>query len=155
MSSSLSFSTEELYALDELSPDRPLLLNMTFYGLLPYYGVSYVDDSGETISYSINMSGKDGSVILTEFLPYTQCGTASNGLIIKNTKAQSTKIGCAFSLPCPIQRRNAAGRQARQRKSAAFMEKTPDGKIIALDKFTWQRYNNDKKTWKGAILFNE
>ena len=79
MSSSLSFSTEELYALDELSPDRPLLLNMTFYGLLPYYGVSYVDDSGEAISYSINMSGKDGSVILTEFLPYTQCGTAPNG----------------------------------------------------------------------------
>ena len=79
MSSSLSFFTEELYALDELSPDRPLLLNMTFYGLLPYYGVSYVDDSGETISYSINMSGKDGSVILTEFLPCTQCGTASNG----------------------------------------------------------------------------
>lgn len=79
MSSSLSFFTEELYALDELSPDRPLLLNMTFYGLLPYYGVSYVDDSGETISYSINMSGKDGSVILTEFLPCTQCGTVSNG----------------------------------------------------------------------------
>ena len=79
MSSSLSFFTEELYALDELSPDRPLLLNMTFYGLLPYYGVSYVNGSGETISYSINMSGKDGSVILTEFLPCTQCGTASNG----------------------------------------------------------------------------
>lgn len=79
MSSSLSFFTEELYALDELTPERPLLLNMTFYGLLPYYGVSYVDDSGETISYSINMSGKDGSVILTEFLPYTQCGTAPNG----------------------------------------------------------------------------
>ena len=79
MSSSLSFFTEELYALDELSPDRPLLLNMTFYGLLPYYGVSYVDDSGETMSYSINMSGKDGSVILTEFLPCTQCGTAPNG----------------------------------------------------------------------------
>lgn len=55
----------------------------------------------------------------------------------------------------PHTARNAAGRQARQRKSAAFMEKTPDGKIIALDKFTWQRYNNDKKTWKGAILFNE
>lgn len=79
MSSSLSFFTEELYALDELTSERPLLLNLTFYGLLPYYGVSYVDDSGETISYSINMSGKDGSVILTEFLPCTQCGTASNG----------------------------------------------------------------------------
>ena len=72
--------TEEL-ALEHglLTPDRPLLLNMTFYGLLPYYGVSYVNGSGETISYSINMSGKDGSVILTEFLPYTQCGTAPNG----------------------------------------------------------------------------
>ena len=79
MSNSLSFSTEELYALDELTPERPLLLNMTFYGLLPYYGVSYVNGSGETISYFINMSGKDGSVILTEFLPCTQCGTASNG----------------------------------------------------------------------------
>ena len=72
MSGSLSYSTEELYALDELTPDRPLLLNMTFYGLLPSYGVSYVDDSGETICYSINMSGKDGSEILTEFLPCTQ-----------------------------------------------------------------------------------
>ena len=30
MSGSLSYSTEELYALDELTPDRPLLLNMTF-----------------------------------------------------------------------------------------------------------------------------
>ena len=74
--------------------------------------------------------------------------------IIKNTKAQSAKIGCAFSLPAPYseERRRAASEAA---KSAAFMEKTPDGKIIALDKFTWQRYNNDKKTWKGAILFNE
>ena len=31
------------------------------------------------------------------------------------------------------------------------MEKTHDGKIIVIDKFTWQRYNNDKKTWKGAF----
>ena len=71
-SSNISYSTEELYALDELTPDCPLLLNMIFYGLLPYYGVSYVDGSGETISYSINMSGEDGSVILIEFLPCAQ-----------------------------------------------------------------------------------
>ena len=32
----------------------------------------------------------------------------------------------------------------RQRKSAAFIEKTQGGKIIVLDKFTWHRYNNDK-----------
>ena len=28
--------------------------------------------------------------------------------------------------------------EAKQRKSAAFMEKALDGKIIMLDKFTWQ-----------------
>ena len=55
----------------------------------------------------------------------------------------------------PHTARNAGEPPAKQRKSAAFIEKALDGKIIMLDKFTWQRYNNDKKTWKGAILFNE
>ena len=70
-------------------------------------------------------------------------------------KRSRRKSVALFRLNTPHTARNAAGRQARRRKSAAFMEKTPDGKIIALDKFTWQRYNNDKKTWKGAIPFNE
>lgn len=70
-------------------------------------------------------------------------------------KRSRRKSVALFRLNTPHTARNAAGRQARQRKSAAFMEKTPDGKIIVVDKFTWQRYNNDKKTWKGAILFNE
>ena len=118
MSSSLSFFTEELYALDELTPERPLLLNMTFYGLLPYYGVSYVNGSGETISYSINMSGKDGSVILTEFLPCTQCGTASNGRQSKTPKRNRQKSVALFHC-LPHTAQNAAGRQAKRRKSAA------------------------------------
>ena len=60
----------------------------------------------------------------------------------------------SFRLTAPYSEKRSRA-QARQRKSAAFIEKTPDGKIIMLDKFTWQQYNNDKKTWKGAILFNE
>ncbi len=67
--SAVLFSTDDLFDCGELTPDCPLLLNMTFFGTLPYYGVSYVDDSGETISYSINMSGMDGSVILDEIVP--------------------------------------------------------------------------------------
>lgn len=38
----------------------------------------------------------------------------------------------------PHTARDAAGRQVKRRKSAAFIEKTSDGKIIMFDKFTWQ-----------------
>lgn len=67
--STVLYSTDELFDCGELTPDCPLLLNMTFFGTLPYFGISYVDDSGDTISYSINMSGMDGSVILDEIVP--------------------------------------------------------------------------------------
>lgn len=67
--STVLYSTDDLFDCGELTPDCPLLLNMTFFGTLPYFGVSYADDSGETISYSINMSGMDGSVILGEIVP--------------------------------------------------------------------------------------
>lgn len=70
-------------------------------------------------------------------------------------KRSRRKSVALFRLNTPHTARNAAGWQARRRKSAVFIEKALDGKIIALDKFTWQRYNNDKETWKGAILFNE
>lgn len=67
--STVLYSTDDLFDCGELTPDCPLLLNMTFFGTLPYFGISYVDDSGETISYTINMSGMDGSVILDEIVP--------------------------------------------------------------------------------------
>ena len=70
-------------------------------------------------------------------------------------KRSRRKSVALFRLNTPHTARNAAGWQARQLKSAAFIEKAQGGKIITLDKFTWQRYNNDKKTWKWAILFNE
>lgn len=70
-------------------------------------------------------------------------------------KRSRRKSVALFRLNTPHTARNAAEPPAKQRKSAAFIEKALDGKIIVLDKFTWHRYNNDKKTWKGAILFNE
>ena len=71
----------------------------------------------------------------------------------RQKRSRRKSVALFHCLPHTAQ--NAAGRQARQRKSAAFIGKAQGGKIITLDKFTWQRYNNDKKTWKGAILFNE
>lgn len=63
----VSFSTKELYYVEKLTPERPLLVTMTFFGDLPSYGISYVDQEGKTKHFSIDLSGKDGSLQLTEF----------------------------------------------------------------------------------------
>lgn len=63
----LSFSTEELYTLKELSPECPLVVGMTFVGLIPNYGISYVDEDGVTRNFTIEISGMDGSLLLSEF----------------------------------------------------------------------------------------
>jgi hypothetical protein len=62
-----TFSAVELYARSRLAPERPLVLGMTFWGSIPHYGISYVDESGTTRNYYIDMSGEDGSLYLEEF----------------------------------------------------------------------------------------
>ena len=63
---SIRFATEELYRLNSLAPERPLLLGMTFLGSIPAYGISYVDENGTTKYFAIEQSGMDGSLLLTE-----------------------------------------------------------------------------------------
>ena len=63
----ITFSTEKLYGLAELTPERPLMAGMTFYGTIPNYGISYVDGNGVTRSFSVGISGMDGSLLLEEF----------------------------------------------------------------------------------------
>lgn len=59
--------TKELYSLAELSPNRPLVIGMTFEGIIPNRGISFIDENGKTKYYTIQMSGKDGSLFLTAF----------------------------------------------------------------------------------------
>ena len=61
------FSVVELHTLDRLTPERPLVLGMTFWGSIPHYGISYVDESGTTRNYAVHESGEDGSLLLVEF----------------------------------------------------------------------------------------
>ncbi len=61
-----TFSTEVLYTLERLTPKRPFVVNLTFYGPIPSYGISYLDRDGIERVYSIDMSGEDGSLYLTE-----------------------------------------------------------------------------------------
>lgn len=61
------FSTEPLYSLEELTPERPLVVQMEFPGDIPSHGVSYTDADGAMRRFSVGISGMDGSLILSEF----------------------------------------------------------------------------------------
>ena len=61
------FDVEELYQADRLDPERPLLVEMTFWGTIPSYGYSFVDDNGETQRFTLEMSGMDGSIYIGKF----------------------------------------------------------------------------------------
>lgn len=63
------FTTKELFYLEELTVDRPLLLRVSFPGSIPLYGISYTGADGETVYRSMNMSGMDGSLYLSVFSP--------------------------------------------------------------------------------------
>ena len=57
----------ELYTQEELTPEKAFVLGMIFAGDVPNMGISYEDASGTVHYYSINMSGKDGSLLLVAF----------------------------------------------------------------------------------------
>ena len=61
------FLMEVLHSQPALAPGRPLEVVLTFFGTIPAYGISYTDSAGRTRWFSLDMSGKDGSVLLTEF----------------------------------------------------------------------------------------
>ena len=70
----LEFETEDLYTWEELSPQRPLVVGMTFVGSIPDRGIAYVDADGTTKYYSIGMSGQGSDeeaepLVLLEIIP--------------------------------------------------------------------------------------
>lgn len=56
----------ELYTAEELSPQSPVVIYMEFAGLIPTRGISYVDGDGTVKYYAVQMSGKDGSLLLID-----------------------------------------------------------------------------------------
>lgn len=59
----MMFSSAELYALDELTPGQPLLVETVFHGDSPNLGFSYVDEYGDECRFAVDISGMDGSLI--------------------------------------------------------------------------------------------
>ncbi len=48
---------EELYSIEELTPDKPFFVKMLPAGLLPNYGVVFEDESGREQFYTLNVKG--------------------------------------------------------------------------------------------------
>lgn len=61
------YSIDEIYSYGTLESYRPLMVELTFYGDMPSYGVSYTDETGETRYFAVSVSGYDGSLELLEF----------------------------------------------------------------------------------------
>lgn len=68
-SGNISFSTEEVYDSSTLTVNEPLLVRMELMGTIPTNGISYVDENGVTRYFAVEVSGYDGSLLLTEFTP--------------------------------------------------------------------------------------
>lgn len=60
------FTKTELYETEKLDSEKPLMVEMTFMGDTPSYGISYVNENGETKTFAVEMSGMDGSILLSE-----------------------------------------------------------------------------------------
>ncbi len=61
----LRYERQVLHTQDSLHPDRPLVLQMTFFGDLPAYAISYTDENGTAQTFALTLSGKDGTLLLT------------------------------------------------------------------------------------------
>ena len=48
---------EELYSIEELTPDKPFLVKMQFVGLFPTYGIVFEDQNNHERFYTINAKG--------------------------------------------------------------------------------------------------
>ncbi|MBQ2829467.1 MAG: hypothetical protein IJF15_00375 [Oscillospiraceae bacterium] len=58
---------KELYSLTPFDADETILAEVVFYGDMTAYGVSFTDGDGVFRSYALTVSGKDGSLVVTQY----------------------------------------------------------------------------------------
>ena len=61
----LVYSVTDLYSRGTFTPSHPLVASLNFKGDLPSYGVSYTDADGLEKVYAVEISGEDGSLIIS------------------------------------------------------------------------------------------
>ena len=65
----VKFAVEETSHHGILTPETPLFVRMELMGTIPNNGISYVDANGATRYFTVDVSGYDGSLLMTEFTP--------------------------------------------------------------------------------------
>ncbi len=61
------YDISELYSQPEFSAGQKLYAALEFPGDMPTNGISFIDSDGVTRYYALGMSGRDGSLFLSEF----------------------------------------------------------------------------------------
>jgi len=62
------FGAENVYNSDKFDIDNPIILKVIFPGDTPAYGISFTDKDGIERNVGISISGKDGSVVLSNII---------------------------------------------------------------------------------------
>ena len=60
---------DEIYSLSRLDPGKPLVVDLDFPGDMTTYAIRYTDGNGDTFTYCICISGRNGALILYEYEP--------------------------------------------------------------------------------------
>ena len=60
---------EEFYSVAEMNPDKPLVADVSFPGIASVYGISFTTSDGTVYTYAVSTSGKDGSLVFSEYIP--------------------------------------------------------------------------------------
>ena len=68
----LVFYAVDMYSYGTLTPEHPLVAGLTFYGDVPNCGISYTDADGLEKVFALEISGEDGSLMIST-IRYT-CG---------------------------------------------------------------------------------
>lgn len=63
----IAFDTESVYEMDELNPEEPVRISLTFWGDMPNNGIAFTDEDDETHCFAVDMSGENGELYLWEF----------------------------------------------------------------------------------------
>lgn len=58
-----------LHTIPEMKAGEAFVAGVVFYGDMTMFGLSYVDGEGTTHYYSVSVSGRNGSLVFTEYTP--------------------------------------------------------------------------------------
>ena len=57
---------EDLYQLEKMTPDKPLVADVSFPGDMSMYGISFEDGKGVVRTYTVSINGRNGTLFISE-----------------------------------------------------------------------------------------